>query len=317
MSVWNVARSSRSANPYSVWPSSRMWWWTWRNTVVVGSSSGSVRGGDDDDVADAADLEQHRAVEPALEHLAAQRPDHAAALAARRAVRRRRGRASAPSPGGTGPARRRRRRRPAGAGRSRRRRAWTIFCTCSLAAPPQPATASFTWLGRVLGDVAAGGGGLGQGQPAGLADAHRRAHVDLEEDVLDGDGVGSVLGDQRRQLAAQRGQALRQRRRSAGVRMTPRATAVASAGAAPVDDGVAAAGQPGIDAEARASAEPSANTGSQASRRRRGPPRRIAALGDAAATTTLEDSRPARSPGGRSARRSPGGRSGRRRRRRR
>ena len=26
--VWNVARSSRAAKPYSVWASSRMWWWT-------------------------------------------------------------------------------------------------------------------------------------------------------------------------------------------------------------------------------------------------------------------------------------------------
>ncbi len=32
-------------------------------------------------------------------------------------------------------------------GRSSRRRAWTIFCTCSFVAPPQPATASLTWFG--------------------------------------------------------------------------------------------------------------------------------------------------------------------------
>ena len=37
--------------------------------------------------------------------------------------------------------------RRAGRARLSRRRAWTIFCTCSLAAPPHPATASLTWLG--------------------------------------------------------------------------------------------------------------------------------------------------------------------------
>ena len=73
---------------------------------------------DDDVVADAADLEQHDAVEPALEHRAAQRADHVGAPGPFVGPsRRRRGRASGPSPGGTGPAPRRRRRRPAAAGR--------------------------------------------------------------------------------------------------------------------------------------------------------------------------------------------------------
>ena len=83
-------------------------------------------------------------------------------------------------------------------------------------AAPQPATASFTWLGVYCDDLAPGGRRLGQREPAGLADRHRRAHVDLEEHPLDGDDVGLELGDQRRQLALQLGQALGQRLGRAG-----------------------------------------------------------------------------------------------------
>ena len=64
---------------------------------------------------------------------------------------------------------------------------------------------------RVLHDLATAGGGLGERQTADLGDAHRGADVDLEEDLLDGDGIGFELGEQRRQLAAQRGQPTRQR----------------------------------------------------------------------------------------------------------
>ena len=162
-----------------------------------------------DEVADAADLEQHGAVEAALEHLAAQRADHRAARL--RAARRRRGRASAPiarwhSASAAASA------ASAGCGGlASPRRACTIFCTCSLPAPPQPATASLTWFGVYWATSQPARGRLGERQPAGLADAHRRAHVDLEEDLLDGDRVGPELGDQRRQLGAQRGEALRQR----------------------------------------------------------------------------------------------------------
>ena len=85
---------------------------------------------------------------------------------------------------------------------------------------------------RVLHDLAPRGRGLGERQPAGLADAHRRAHVDLEEDLLDGDGVGLELGDQRGQLAAQGGQPLGSGS-PAGVRITPSATATAAPGPRP------------------------------------------------------------------------------------
>ena len=47
----------------------------------------------------------------------------------------------------------------------------------------------------VLHDLAPGDRRLGERQPAGLADAHRRAHVDLEEHLLDGHRVGRELGD--------------------------------------------------------------------------------------------------------------------------
>ena len=201
--TWRARHAWRSRTASA--PSSRMWWCTWRKTVVVGSSSASVRGETVDEVADAGDLQQHRAVVAAFEHHAAQRADHAAPP--RRPRRRARSgaiarwhRASAAASAASGGC----------GGPVSRSRACTIFCTCSLAAPPQPATASLTWFGRVLRDLAAGGRGLRQRQPAGLADAHRRAHVDLEEHVLHGDGRGAVLGDQRGQLGAQRSQPLRQ-----------------------------------------------------------------------------------------------------------
>ena len=50
----------------------------------------------------------------------------------------------------------------------------------------------------VLHDLAAERRGLGQGQAAGLPDAHGRAHVDLEEDLLHGHDVGLQLGDEAR-----------------------------------------------------------------------------------------------------------------------
>ena len=66
---------------------------------------------------------------------------------------------------------------------------------------------------RVLGDVAPGRGRLGEREPARLADAHRGAHVDLEEHVLDRDRLRAELGDQPGELTAQLGEALRQRTR--------------------------------------------------------------------------------------------------------
>ena len=91
---------------------------------------------------------------------------------------------------------------------------------------PPPGDGVLDLVGRVLGDLAPGRRRLGQRQPAGLPDAHRRAHVDLEEDVLDGHGVRLVLSDQVGQLPAEGGQTLGQRVRG-GVRITPIATAVA------------------------------------------------------------------------------------------
>ena len=61
--------------------------------------------------------------------------------------------------------------------------------------------ASFTWFGVYWATSQPARGGLGQRQPARLTDAHRRAHVDLEEDVLDRDRVRPELVDERRQLA--------------------------------------------------------------------------------------------------------------------
>ena len=100
----------------------------------------------------------------------------------------------------------------------------------------------------VLHDVAPGVGGLGEGEPAGLAHAHRRAHVDLEEHLLDGDDAGRVLGDEAGELATQHGQAPRQR---TVARRADHAEGDGDAGrrARGVDDGVPAAGETGVDPE--------------------------------------------------------------------
>ena len=95
--------------------------------------------------------------------------------------------------------------------------------TCSLSAAPCPATACFTWLGEYWTTSQPAARGLGHGQPAGLADRHRGAHVDLEEHPLDGDHVGPELGDQGPQLALELGQALGSGS-AGGVVSTPMAT---------------------------------------------------------------------------------------------
>ena len=118
---------------------------------------------------------------------------------------------------------------------------------------PVPGDGVLDLVRRVLHDLAPRRRRLGQRQPAGLPDAHRRAHVDLEEDLLDGDAVGVVLGDQRGQLALQRGQALRQRIRRRcpddPERQRPQHRALGA------HDGVAATGEARIDAEHRAVGE--------------------------------------------------------------
>jgi hypothetical protein len=59
-------------------------------------------------------------------------------------------------------------------------------------------------VGGVLDDLAPGEGGLGEREAARLADAHRRSHVDLEEDLLHGDHIGAELADQVGELGSQR-----------------------------------------------------------------------------------------------------------------
>ncbi len=99
---------------------------------------------------------------------------------------------------------------------------------------------------RVLHDLAAERRGFGERQPAGLADAHRRAHVDLEEDLLDGDDVGSELGEQGDDLGLQRGEALRQRigrRRAQNAERHRLGCTRAEA----VEHGIPATGEAGVD----------------------------------------------------------------------
>jgi hypothetical protein len=82
---------------------------------------------------------------------------------------------------------------------------------------------------------------------AGLADAHRRAHIGLEEHLLDGHAVGPELAQQRLQLVLQFGQALGQRiggRRADDTERQRRGLVPDGA-----QHGVAAASEAGVDAE--------------------------------------------------------------------
>ena len=78
-------------------------------------------------------------------------------------------------------------------------------------AAPQPATASLTWLGVYCTTSQPAAAASARARPLAWPDAHGRAHVDLEEHVLDGHHVRPQLGDERGQLTAELGQALRQR----------------------------------------------------------------------------------------------------------
>ena len=90
-------------------------------------------------------------------------------------------------------------------------RACTIFWTCSLSARAVAGDRVLDLVRRVLHDLAPGGRRLAQRETARLTDAHRRAHVDLEEHLLDGDDMGLVLLQEVDELGAQRRQPLRQR----------------------------------------------------------------------------------------------------------
>ena len=103
----------------------------------------------------------------------------------------------------------------------------------------------FDLVGGVLDDLAAGCGRLGEREAAGLGGGHGRTHVDLEEHLLDRDGVGTELGDEVGELCPQLGEAVRQR---VGRRRADDAHRHgAGGGAAALDDGIPAAGQPGVD----------------------------------------------------------------------
>ncbi len=196
---------------------------------------------DGDEVADAADLEQHRCVLGALQHGAAQRADHRRASATRRRIGamarwHRASAAASAASGGDG-----------GVGQPEAHLDHLLHL--GLARRAVAGDGILHLVRRVLDDLAPGRRSLGERQPAGLPDAHRRAHVDLEEHLLDGDAVGTVLGDQRGELALQEGEPLRQR---VGRRGADHAEGSGlHLGTGGVQHGVPAAGEPGVDAQHR------------------------------------------------------------------
>ena len=207
-------------------------------------SSARVRGVTVHEVADAADLEEDLAVGAPLEHRAPQRADHRRppVAAATLGLQWGHGQVAQRERGGVGGVGRLGRR-----GQPQPRLHHPLHLLLARRAPAGHGLLDL--VGRVLHDLAAGRRGLGQRQAAGLPHAHRRAHVDLEEHVLDGHDVRPQLGDERGQLAPQLGQALAAAGRRPAVRTTPSATARTVRGARRLERGVAAAGQPGIDAQ--------------------------------------------------------------------
>ena len=127
-------------------------------------------------------------------------------------------------------------------------RTWTIFCTWALSAPPQPATEFFTWFGVYCTTWQPNAAASARAETAGLTDAHRRAHVDLEEDLLDSDDIGTELAQQGDDLGLQRGQALRQLIGGRRAQDTER-NGLRRARAGAVEDGIAAPGEAGVDPE--------------------------------------------------------------------
>ena len=60
--------------------------------------------------------------------------------------------------------------------------------------------------GSIFADEHAGAGGNGENDAAGLAELEGRLRVLVDEHLLDGGGVGPVLGDQRFELAGEVGE---------------------------------------------------------------------------------------------------------------
>ena len=202
---------------------------------------------DRDEVADARHLEQHRRRRPSVR--APCRAASRSSLPPPCVRARRHADRAAPSRGGTAPAPRRRPRRPASGRAASPRRACTIFCTCSLSAPPQPATASFTWFGVYCTTSHPAAAASASASPLAWPTLIAVRTLTWKNTCSTATTAGAELGDQRRQLAPQLGQALRQRvgRRGAHAhRATARATV---AGGGRFDRGVPAPGQPGVDPE--------------------------------------------------------------------
>ena len=165
-----------------------MWWCTYRNAGDAGLELGQRARRDRHEVADAADLDERRANRSVRSSTVPRSEPIIVATAACDALRR---------IGAHAEVAQRQRRGVGGVGRLGRRGQpqpglhHALHLRLVGAAPAGDAVLHL--VGRELHDIAPGRRGLGQRQPAGLADAHRRAHVDLEEHLLDGHGVGLVL----------------------------------------------------------------------------------------------------------------------------
>ena len=100
-------------------------------------------------------------------------------------------------------------------------------------AAPSPATACFTWFGRVLRRPRRRPRrASAMARPLAWPDRHGGAHVHLEEHPLDGDDVGPGLREQDPQLGLQLGQPLRAAGCAGSVRSTPMAVQRAAGAAA-------------------------------------------------------------------------------------
>ena len=113
-------------------------------------------------------------------------------------------------------------------GLASRSRAWTIFCTCSFAAPPQPATASLTWFGVYWATSQPAAAASASASPLAWPTLIAVRTLTWKKTCSTATAPGRNSAISGGQLGAQARQALRQRVAVAGVRITPSATAVAS-----------------------------------------------------------------------------------------
>ena len=143
---------------------------------------------------------------------------------------------------------RRRQRRAAAAATRQPRRTCTIFCTCALSAPPQPATEFLTWFGVYCTTWQPNAAASASARPLAWPTLIAVRTLTWKKTCSTATTSRSELAQQRHDLGLQCGEALRQgigRRRAQDAERH----CLGRAGAGAVEHRVATPGEAGIDPE--------------------------------------------------------------------